>query len=363
MSVITSIASAVPVYKYQQAELLGFMKNLYEMDEEGKRKLQYLYDRSGIKSRYSVIEDYGLPVDQREFFPKTRNLEPFPNLEKRMELFLKEAPQLGVKAINKCLDGKADPKELTHLITVSCTGMAAPGLDIQLVQELNLNPEIHRTSVNFMGCYAAVHGLKQADYICRSDENAKVLVVCVELCTLHFQKDHDMDNITSNLLFGDGAAAVLVVGNKVASKGIKIDGFHSYIELQGKSDMAWHLSSKGFLMTLSSYIPTLIERGFKALVNKSLNRYQLTEDDIAHWAIHPGGRKILEVIQKDLKIDPSKISSSFKILSDYGNMSSPTILFVLNDILQNGAKSGDKIFGAAFGPGLTMETMVLEVKS
>ena len=203
MSFITSIATAVPSYKYQQSELLTFMQNLYDVDENDARKLKLLYDRSGIQSRYSVIEDYGLPIDKRSFFPQTRNLEPFPSLEKRMEVFLKESPKLSIKAIEKCINGKMKPTELTHLITVSCTGLSAPGLDIQLVQELSLNPNIERTSVNFMGCYAAIHGLKLADYICKSDVNAKVLVVCVELCTLHFQKENDMDNITSNLLFGD----------------------------------------------------------------------------------------------------------------------------------------------------------------
>ena len=361
MSFITSIATAVPSYKYQQSELLTFMQNLYDVDENDARKLKLLYDRSGIQSRYSVIEDYGLPIDKRSFFPQTRNLEPFPSLEKRMEVFLKESPKLSIKAIEKCINGKMKPTELTHLITVSCTGLSAPGLDIQLVQELSLNPNIERTSVNFMGCYAAIHGLKLADYICKSDVNAKVLVVCVELCTLHFQKENDMDNITSNLLFGDGAAAVLVVGKNIAQKGLKIKGFYSQIELSGKADMAWHLSSKGFLMTLSSYIPSLIEKGFKNLIIKALSEYNLKENQIDYWAIHPGGRKILDVITKELLIEQVQIGASYKVLSDYGNMSSPTILFVIKSILDNGVKSGDNILGAAFGPGLTMETMALEV--
>jgi len=361
MSFIISIATAVPSFKYQQSELLTFMQNLYDMDEQEARKLKLLYDRSGIKSRYSVLEDYGVPIENRSFFPQTRNLEPFPSLEKRMEVFLKESPKLSVKAVIDCLEGKLQASELTHLITVSCTGLSAPGLDIQLVQELGLNPNIQRTSVNFMGCYAAVHGLKLADYICRGDTHAKVLVVCVELCTLHFQKEIDMDNITSNLLFADGAAAALVVGKNIAPKGLKINGFYSQIELKGKADMAWHLSSKGFLMTLSSYIPSLIEKGFKDFINKALSQYKLKKSQIDFWAIHPGGRKILDVITNELQLNPKQIEQSYRVLSDYGNMSSPTILFVIKNIFDNGAKAGDQILGAAFGPGLTMETMAMEV--
>ncbi|MBY0425765.1 MAG: type III polyketide synthase, partial [Cytophagales bacterium] len=175
MSIITSIATAVPSFAYKQKDLLQFMQNMYEMDDSESRKLQMLYDRSGIDQRYSVIEDFGLPIDKRNFFPCTRNLVPFPSLEKRMEVFLKEAPILGKEAVDKCLDGKAMPSEITHLITVSCTGLSAPGLDIMLVQSLGLNSDVQRTSVNFMGCYAAIHGLKMADYICRSSPDSLVL--------------------------------------------------------------------------------------------------------------------------------------------------------------------------------------------
>ena len=154
---------------------------------------------------------------------------------------------------------------------------------------------------------------------------------------------------------------MLVVGKNIAQKGLKIKGFYSQIELSGKADMAWHLSSKGFLMTLSSYIPSLIEKGFKNLIIKALSEYNLKENQIDYWAIHPGGRKILDVITKELLIEQVQIGASYKVLSDYGNMSSPTILFVIKSILDNGVKSGDNILGAAFGPGLTMETMALEV--
>ena len=361
MSIITSIATAVAPYEYKQSELSKFMQEICKFEGEQERKMQILYERSGIQTRYSVIEDYKLLPQNRKFYPPTPDMEPFPNLEKRMEMYFQEAPKLCKEAILKCLEGM-EISAITHLITVSCTGMSAPGLDIQLIQELDMQPDINRTSVNFMGCYAAIHGLKQADYICRSNPNAQVLVICVELCSLHFQKDLDMDAIASNLLFSDGAAAVLVQSESKKHKGLNIQDFYSYIELSGKSDMAWHLSSKGFLMTLSAYIPALIEKGFKTLVMKALQQMNLNKKDIHHWAIHPGGRKILEVIFKQLEFTNGSLDSSYDILKNYGNMSSPTVLFVLKDIWDKKLdwNKNEKIFGAAFGPGLTMETFVLE---
>ncbi|MFL5773754.1 MAG: type III polyketide synthase, partial [Flavisolibacter sp.] len=144
-----------------------------------------------------------------------------------------------------------DPKKITHLITVSCTGMSAPGLDLQVMELLDLEKNIFRTSINFMGCYAAIHALKIADLICKASPDAQVIVVCTELCTLHFQREATMDNITSSLLFGDGSAAALITHDNHPEDGLILDDFHSEIISKGKRDMAWELSSSGFLMTLS----------------------------------------------------------------------------------------------------------------
>src|ERR1700741_1731245 len=186
------------------------MQLVYAMNNTDNRKLKYLYHHSGIDHRYSVIPDYSRGVDDWEFYPQTENLEPFPSLEQRISLFNKSAAPLSVRAIQQCINGIIRDNEITHLITVSCTGMSAPGLDLQVMELMDLPKNIYRTSVNFMGCYAAIHALKLADTICHSDENAKVMIVCTELCTLHFQKEATMDNITSSLLFGDGASAALV---------------------------------------------------------------------------------------------------------------------------------------------------------
>ena len=302
-----------------------------------------------------------MPADW-EFYPATENLEPFPNLELRMKWFNKTAPALTVNAVEKCIENKISKEEITHLVTVSCTGISAPGLDLQVIEAMGLSPKIFRTSVNFMGCYAAIHGLKLADVFCAEDRNAKALVVCTELCTLHFQKENTIDNIASSLLFGDGCAAVLVANNNNKEEGLRINNFYSEVAFKGKKDMSWELSSKGFLMTLSGYVPDLIEADFNKLLANALKNANCNREDISHWCIHPGGKRVLSAIEKSIDIKKNDLQYSYNVLKNCGNMSSPTILFVLKEImdsLQLKKERKTNIFGAAFGPGLTLETFIL----
>ena len=349
------------------------MQQVYAMDETENRKLRFLYNRSGIDTRYSVIRDYSRPLHEWKFYPHSENLEPFPSLEQRMTWFNKYAAPLSVDAIRDCLDGKMHDHSITHLITVSCTGMSAPGLDLQVMELMDLPKNIYRTSINFMGCYAAIHALKLADTICKTEANARVMIVCTELCTLHFQREPTQDNIASSLLFGDGSAAILVVPDEDANRGLRLDSFYSEVVPKGKKDMAWELSSTGFLMTLSGYIPELLEEDFEPLVSRALQHAAIEKQQITHWCIHPGGKRILEAIHKSLQLHNGELQPSYEILKKFGNMSSPTILFVLKDILHElsgGHQRKDpivqpgspvtrsKVLAAAFGPGLTMETFV-----
>ena len=357
MSKIISIGTAVPAHRHEQKDILQFMQTVYALPEEEKRKIRFLYRQAGISTRYSVIPDYSLPADGWAFYSPTENLEPFPTLEKRMQWYQQHAAALSLQAINKCLQQKQRP--VTHLITVSCTGMSAPGLDLELLELLQLPDTTFRTSVNFMGCYAAIHALKMADAFCKAHADANVLVICTELCTLHFQKEPSIDNITSSMLFSDGAAAVLVTGDN-AEAGLRIDHFFSMISFKGKKDMAWELSSTGFQMTLSSYIADMIEGDFNQLVSKAIDAAGLQKEDITHWCIHPGGKKILEAVHKSLDFTNGQLQPCYDVLDEYGNMSSPTVLFVLEKIMHSlQQKKDQKIFGAAFGPGLTMETFIL----
>lgn len=358
MSKILSIGTAVPAHKHRQEDILDFMQRVYALNETDKRKLKFLYKQGGIDTRYSVVPDYSLPAAQWQFYSPSENLEPFPKLEQRMKWFQQEAAPLSLQAVQKCVENFPE-KRVTHLITVSCTGMSAPGLDLELLELLELPATTFRTSVNFMGCYAALHALKIADAFCKADKKANVLIVCTELCTLHFQKEHTVDNITSSMLFADGSAAVLVSGDN-EQEGLQIDHFYSTVALKGKTDMAWELSSRGFLMTLSSYVADMIEEDFDELVQKALAAAGLSKEMIGHWCIHPGGKKILEAVHKSLGFTNGQLQHGYDILQEYGNMSSPTVLFVLERIMKNLKKEQpEKIFGAAFGPGLTMETLIL----
>jgi predicted naringenin-chalcone synthase len=360
LSKIIAIGTAVPAYKHRQEDIRHFMQQVYAMNETDKRKLKFLYHQSGIETRYSVVPDYNKHINEWKFYPHSENLEPFPSLELRMIWYNKYAPSLSVDAIRNCINDNIHAREITHLITVSCTGMSAPGLDLQVMEMMDLPKNIYRSSVNFMGCYAAIHAMKMADAICRYETTAKVVIVCTELCTLHFQKEPTTDNIASSLLFADGAAAVLITHDAYNKKGFHIDTFYSEVVTKGKKDMAWELSSTGFLMTLSGYVPDLIEEDFEALVNRALEHAKKTKQDITSWCIHPGGKRIVDTIAKTLQLPQTALQPSYDVMKDYGNMSSPTILFVLKQIMElyNG-RSAAEIFGAAFGPGLSMETFVL----
>lgn len=363
MSKIISIGTALPNYQSNQLEILAFMRGSMVGTEDDHRKLNHIYARSGIETRYSVIPDYNLKNKKRELYSEDKYLEPFPTLEKRMALYHQFAARLAYDAIHSaCSKISYNIKSITHLITVSCTGLSAPGIDLELISLLDLPSNTQRTSVNFMGCYAAVHALKQADAICTSNPKAQVLVVCVELCTLHFQKNNDYDNWVANALFSDGAAACIVTheSSHEDHTGISIKDFYSEVYDSGKKDMAWQVSSSGFLMTLSAYVPELIESNIDQLMNNALKKYGITKNDVTYWAMHPGGRKILDVIQQKLNLNAEDLFHSYQVLKNYGNMSSPTILFVLQSLSENNNPAGDMV-GAAFGPGLTMETFYFQL--
>jgi predicted naringenin-chalcone synthase len=364
LSKIISIGTAVPAFKHQQKDILQFMQHIYSFDAVENRKLKFLYHQSGIETRYSAVPDYSHPISEWKFYPHSENLEPFPSLELRMQWYNKYAAPLSVDAIRNCIEGKIHTNEITHLITVSCTGMSAPGLDLQVMEMLDLPKNIYRTSINFMGCYAAIHALKMADAICKTEVNAKVMIVCTELCTLHFQREATQDNIASSLLFSDGSAAALITHDTDTTKGLTLKSFYSEIVAKGKRDMAWELSSTGFLMTLSGYIPELIEEDFELLVTRAMKHAGLSKNDITQWCIHPGGKRIVDAIHKSLQLTNGELLNSYEVLKSYGNMSSPTILFVLKEIMQSLNYSKDEtIFAAAFGPGLTMETFTASINA
>jgi alkylresorcinol/alkylpyrone synthase len=238
LSKIISIGTAVPDFVHNQNEILLFMSAVYASDEKERRAIKYLYDRSGISKRYSVLSDFSLESPVGSFYSSNDKCRSFPLLEERMQKFNLHASDLSSRAIHNCINNILSIHEVTHFITVTCTGLSAPGLDLQLIDLLGFERNIVRSSVNFMGCYGAVHALRMADAFCQASPSAKVLIVCTELCTLHFQQEPTTDNITSSILFGDGSSAVLVTGENDSSFGFPIVGFHSEVDTNGKRDMA-----------------------------------------------------------------------------------------------------------------------------
>jgi predicted naringenin-chalcone synthase len=356
---IISIGTAVPAHSLHQRDIIPLMQKLYGLDARESRKLAFMYRLSDIETRYTVIDDYAQPDERHWNFISAKMDAPAPNLDERMKIYNREALPLSLKAINDCLREKISAKEITHLITVSCTGMSAPGLDLQIAETMEMRPELFRTSVNFMGCYGAVHALKLARLICESTPASNVLIVATEFCSIHFQKEYTPDSAAGTLLFADGSAAVLVSNCMQSEKKLELTDFYSKVAYRGKKDMAWELSHRGFIITLSSYIPDLIEQDIAGLVEEAARHSGLSIKDITHWCIHPGGKKILKAIQTQLGLADEDMRFSKNILSHYGNMSSPTVLFVLKEILNSlGNDRPAGVFGAAFGPGLTMETFL-----
>ncbi len=354
MGKIISIGTVVPQHRTAQPAILEFMQAAYGNDV-ASRKLGVLFSHSGISSRYSVIPDFDKSKHEHIFFngsPSTANVQD------RLDVYKEKAIGLAIQAVYSAFRKIKVPFQhftVTHLITVSCTGMSAPGLSCEIIEMFKLPKDIFHTSVNFLGCNAAFHALKIADMITKSDKDAKVLIVCVELCTLHFQPKNNHDNLLSNTIFGDGAAAVIVTGDDYDEKGIVLKGFYSMLLDKGKNLMGWNITPTNFEMILDAKIPDMIGDEVNEVLVMASKKFKIDPKWISNWAIHPGGKKIVDVIKNKLQLSDENTKASYKILNEYGNMSSPTILFVLNELMQV-PKEGELIFSIGFGPGLSIET-------
>jgi len=366
MSYITAIGTSNPPHQFKQSQIAEFMVKAMQLSGQEAEQLKVLYRATGIETRYTVLEDYG-NTKQFSFFSNSENFEPFPTTQSRMELYRESAVAISKHAALNCFNKipHFNNKEITHLIVASCTGMFAPGLDIALVDGLQLNTTVHRTCINFMGCYAAFNAIRVADSFCAKDANAKVLIVCTELCSIHFQKENTEDNKLANALFADGAASLLIESKPREGVNLKIGRSFCDIAPHGSDDMAWSIGDFGFEMKLSSYVPEVIQQGIKKLTASLLSANQLKSSDIDYYAIHPGGKKILEAIEHELGMNKSDNQYAYAIMKKYGNMSSPTVIFVLQEIW-NSLTSRDhdkKILSFGFGPGLTLESLILTIES
>jgi alpha-pyrone synthase len=365
---IQSIGTAVPPHKISQQVHHSILENANGMNRMEKLQLRKIYQGSGINYRHSVLAEFGYDDNPDNILFHPANHATSLPVSQRMHLFEKYACDLCEEAATNCLVNlpALNRQDITHIITFSCTGMFAPGLDIQLVERLNLKRSVERTCINFMGCYAGINALKTAYHICRSQPEAVVLLSGVELCTLHYQKNEKQDQLVANAIFSDGAAAAIVsLGNyrKPESRGLTLENFYAEFEPDGKDEMVWRIGDFGFDLRLSAFVPDLINDSIDTLIQKLFIKANLTKDDINYYALHPGGMKILEACEKALQLTKEQNEISYGVLREYGNMSSVTIFFVLNEYLNKLRKedAGKKILSCAFGPGLTMEAMIVEV--
>ncbi len=366
---IHRLETSVPATYYEQEFASELMQKNVSDRAAVKRVIRGVYNNTGIRKRHSVINDFNGSADPALFFDPDGMKVTAPDTHRRNDIYSREARKLFVDLAGKLISRTPDftREDITHVITVSCTGFFAPGPDYYVVRELGLHGSTQRYHIGFMGCYAAFQGLKMADSFCRSDPEAVVLVLCVELCTLNLQFSDDTDSIISASVFGDGGAGALVSARKPAAvadqngsgtqKPFQIRSFHSDLTSEGESDMAWTIGNEGFRMRLSTYVPEIIRKNIKPSLDNILSQAGVEQKDITRWAVHPGGRAILDKVQQALGISDEAMAASRHVLSEYGNMSSATVLFVLKRLAEEpGDGRSHTIFSMAFGPGLTLET-------
>ena len=358
-----SIATVVPEKYYTQKFALKYMKKIVADSTYKRVFLNKVYKGTEIRKRHTVIDDYGKDPSEFTFYPKNKTLRPEPTTKQRNDLFAKEALRLGKQAVEKLLNAnpKFDKNKISHVITVTCTGFDAPGLDYYIVKDFELNPKMDRYILGFMGCQAAINALKLAKDLCLSNPEARVLIVNVELCSVHLQQIWELDQVIANAIFADGISAALVSSVEDDCEGSKfvLHDFATDIVLGTEEDMAWNIGDTGFGMKLTLNVPKVVKANIVSILEELLERAEKTKDDIKIWAIHPGGKTILTKSEEALDLTPEDLDASYHIMKEYGNMSSTTIMFVLEHILKDSEKKG-LTFTTSFGPGMTIEAALME---
>ena len=364
---VRTIQTAVPPTVLVQSDAREIFAAQPALTRLGERLVRTSFDVSGIDTRRTVIPDFvgdDRPADP-VFYDTATGLLLAPTTRVRNDTYIREAGPLFAEAARSAIDACADltAADVTHVVTVSCTGFYAPGPDYELIRELGLATTTQRYNIGFMGCYAAFPGLRAAAAFCTADPEAVVLVVACELCTIHVRSSNDPDQIVASSVFADGAAAAVVTARPAPAGDtvLTIDRLASELTPVGEKDMAWTIGDEGFEMVLSASVPKIIDNYIEgALVPLLTPEPALAADpagSIRHWAIHPGGRSILDKVEAKLGLSEKQLEPSRRILRDYGNMSSATVLFVLKEILETGTAPGaERVCAMAFGPGLTVET-------
>lgn len=376
---LRSLHTIVPDTVLVQDEVRDVFASQPDIGRLAQRIVGASFNGSGIDSRHTVIDELSLTAetDDPVFFDRETGALLSPGTKTRNDVYVREASRLFVEAARGSIDADPDigASDITHVITVSCTGFHAPGPEYEIVRALGLADSVQRYHLGFMGCYASMPALRAARQFCLADPEAVVLVASVELCTLHLRSSEDPDTIVASSLFADGAAAGLVTARDLPTSvtALRLDRFHTAIAPEGEKDMAWTIGDSGFEMILSTSVPQIIgETIIGALRPLYAGERELASafeegrvgDRVEHWAIHPGGRSILDRVQERLHLTDAQLHPAREVLRVNGNMSSATILFVLKHILeQQDAQPGERVAAMAFGPGLTAESALLTVEA
>ncbi|TCZ55289.1 type III polyketide synthase [Roseicella aquatilis] len=310
-----------------------------------------LAERSQIERRWSVLQPEPDASGTTDGFYRT---DRFPGTGARMARYEAEAPALA-EAAGLGLGLEAEGRRITHLILATCTGFAAPGLDHWIIRRFGLPAHVERSVVGFMGCQAAINALKLAHHIVRSDHRARVLVLNLELCSLHLQPSTEIEQLLCFLLFADGCSAALVTAEE---HGLALEGFHAALVPEAADQITWRIGDGGFDMTLSGFVPLTLARALPGQAEAILAGAAVAEIDL--WAVHPGGRSVLDAVGYGLGLPEDALDVSRAVLREHGNMSSATVMFVLARMMA-AARPGQRGCALAFGPGLSAETMRFRV--
>ena len=353
---IAGIGTAVPPHRIAQTEAAAIARQYSCETPDHERVFNAVYWGTGVETRHSVVlEASNADTSARQSFYGDAS----PTTRVRMRKYEEEAGALAVAAARSALvDARVAPEKVTHLVTVSCTGFYAPGFDIALIKQMGLSAGIARTQVGFMGCHGALNGLRVAQAYVAADPAACVLLCAVEMCSLHHQYGWNAETVVANALFADGAGAVVVRAGAAPSYHLyQIVAAGSTVIPESEDAMSWRIGDQGFAMTLSARVPALIAGNLRAWLDGWLEAYGLTVARVGSWAVHPGGPRILAAVGEALEIDRRALAISQSVLAEYGNMSSPTVLFILDRMRQ--AQSPRPWVALGFGPGLAVEAVLL----
>lgn len=346
---LNQIATAVPDYDVHRK----FVESapLLLSNEHYRALFRRMASKAQIEHRYSFLKPHPTAegIDADSFYRRGA----FPATETRMRFYEHHAFTLAKRALDR-LNFAAHKDSITHLILTTCTGFYAPGIDLQIVKHYGLNPSVERTIVGFMGCYAGLNALKLARHIVRSEPLSKVAILNLELCTIHLQETDNLEQVLSFLIFADGCAASLVSAEPA---GLELQSFTSTIVPNSADQITWHIGDLGFDMVLMGRVPSMITKSLPSNLNTILDGHR--PEDIEHWAIHPGGRTILDAVEKSIGLPGDSLRQSRDVLRRFGNMSSATVMFVLNEMLQANTIAG-RGCAMAFGPGVTVESMLFQ---